>query len=51
MGGLDGTYWRHLLTPNQIPIPKPVNVDSSLRPPTERDYPVNPNNVYGERFV
>ena len=51
MGGLNATSRWNLLTPNPIPIPKPVNVDSSLRPPTERDSPVNPKYVYDERFV
>ena len=51
MGGLDATYRWNLLTPNPIPIPKPVNVDSRLCPPTERDSPVNPKYGYSERFV
>ena len=49
--GLDATSWWHLLTPNPIPIPKPVNIDSSLRPPTERYSPVNPKYGYDERFL
>ena len=51
MGGLDATYRWNLLTPNPIPIPKPVNVDSRLCPPTERDSPVNPKYGYDERFI
>ena len=51
MGGLNATSRWNLLTPNPIPIPKPVNVDSSLRQPTERYAPVNPHYGYDYRFV
>ena len=51
MGGLNTTARWHLLTPNPTPFPNHVNVDASLRPPTERDAPVNPRYGYDERFV
>ena len=51
MGGINATARCHLLTPNTNPIPEPVNVDASLRPPEERGAPVNPIYGYDERFV
>ena len=42
MNGLDVTARWELLTHNQTPIPEPYNVDGALRPPTERDAPINP---------
>ena len=50
---LNGEYvtahWR-LLTKNQTPIDEPTNEDAILRPPTERDAPINPKYGYGEQF-
>ena len=52
MSGLDVTAKWELLTPNPTytPIPEPVNEDSNLRPPTEREGTVNPKFAYDERF-
>ena len=50
---LNGVYvtahW-HLLTKNPTPIDKPTNKDASLRPPKERDVPINPKYGYDEQF-
>ena len=42
MNGLYVTTRWELLTHNPTPIPEPYNVDGALRPPTERDAPINP---------
>ena len=50
LNGVDVTdHWR-LLTKNPTPIDKPINEDTSLRPPTERDAPINPKYGYDELF-
>ena len=50
---LNGVYvtahWR-LLTKNQTPIDEPTNEDAILRPPTERDAPINPKYGYDKKF-
>jgi len=41
MGGLDVTARWSLLKHDPTPIAEPINADGTLRPPTERDAPVN----------
>jgi hypothetical protein len=50
MTGLDVTAEWVLLDPDPIPVPEPQNDDDTLRPPTERDAPVNPKYKYKETF-
>ena len=50
LNGVDVTAHWHLLTKNPTPINKPTNKDDSLRPPTERDVPINPKYGYDEQF-
>ena len=50
MTGLDVTAEWVLLEPDPIPIAEPANKDGTLRPPTERDAPVNPKYRYNETF-
>ena len=50
LNGVDVTaHWRPL-TKNTTPIKKPTNKDASLRPPKERDAPINPKYGYDEQF-
>ena len=51
MNGLDVTAHWELLSPNDEPIPEPINADDRLRPPTEegRDV-INPKYGYDETF-
>ena len=42
-------HWR-LLNKNPTPINKLTNKDASLRPPTERDAPINPKCGYDDQF-
>ena len=51
MGGLDVTARWLLLNHNPTPIAEPTNADGTLRPPTERDAPVNPKYRYDDQFV
>jgi hypothetical protein len=50
MNGLDVTEEWIPLTKNPIPIAEPTNEDANLRPPTERDAPVNAKYEFMERF-
>ena len=50
MTGLDVTARWVLLEPDPTPIPEPTNDDGTLRPPTERDAPVNKKYGYREKF-
>ena len=50
LNGVDVTAHWHLLTKNPTPIDEPINEDASLRPPTERDTPINPNYGYDKQF-
>ena len=50
MGGLPFSAHWELLDPNPIPIPEPENEDTTLRPPSERDAPINPKYGYDETF-
>ena len=50
MTGLDVTAEWVLLTPEDEPFPQPVNVDESLRPPTEMDGVTNPKFAMKETF-
>ena len=45
MAGLDATAKWELLTRCESPVPKPINNDETLRPPTEMN--ANPNPKYG----
>ena len=51
MNGLDVTAEWVLLTKNPIPVPEPINDDCELRPPTERDAPINPKYEFTEVFT
>jgi hypothetical protein len=51
MTGSDVTAWWELLTPEDTPIPKPENIDQSLRPPIELDGSTNPKYAMKETFV
>ena len=55
--GTDGLPWAipstahwQLLKPAEAPVPEPLNIDPSLRGPTEREGPVNLKYKYEERF-
>ena len=50
MNGLDVMVMWVLLTYNTTPIPKPINIDASLCPPTERDGTLNPKYGFQEKF-
>ena len=50
MNGLDITACWVPLTRNAFPIPEPLNEDANLRPPTERDAPINPKYGFDEKF-
>ena len=50
MNGLDITACWVPLTRNTFPIPEPLNEDANLRPPTERDAPINPKYGFDEKF-
>ena len=50
MNGLDITSCWVPFTRNSFPIPDPVNEDSKLCPPTERDLPINPKYGFYEKF-
>mmetsp|Transcript_16387 Transcript_16387/g.35458 ORF Transcript_16387/g.35458 Transcript_16387/m.35458 type:complete len:393 (-) Transcript_16387:86-1264(-) len=48
--GLDVTAFWELLMPNSTPVPEPINEDLMMRPPTDRDAPVNKKYQYDELF-
>ena len=50
MNNLDISARWELLAHNPVLIPEPNNEDTSFRPPTERDAPVNPKYRYDEVF-
>ena len=50
MGGLPFSAHWELLTPNPIPILESENEDTTLRPPSKRDAPINPKYGYDETF-
>ena len=49
--GVDVSAYWEVQVPNPTPIPQPVNEDPTLRPPTERDQPINPKYGYDEVFA
>ena len=51
MNGLDVTAEWIPLTKNPIPVMEPNNEDAGLRPPTERDAPINPKFEFNEEFT
>ena len=50
MNGLDITARWVPLTRDSFTIPDPVNEDANLRPPTERDVPINYRYSFDEKF-
>jgi len=50
MNHLDVTARWELLPQDPTPIPRPVNIDAMLRPPTERDAPITDKYGYTVQF-